>query len=218
MFSVDLIDDLFSEGGLEKVIGDLIKDIVAGNLVDAFYALLPYLIVFFIVYTVFKGFLKSLFTSAGGDSVIEASDGLLGGLADFLFGGDAPKESVTDKAQRLLGDGKYQEVARFLRAYIKSNPNDAHAKALYDIALDYSDSNKKSSYDNYGTPKATRYAQVKREDNNANYDSYDNWDSKPKSKRRIAELGADLVKQATGHKLTKEQMVHFAKTGKLPGQ
>jgi len=224
MFSVDLIDDLFSEGGLEKVLGELIKDLVKGNLIDVFFNALPYLIVFFIVYSVFKGVLVGIFKNLGGagGSVVDSSSGLLGSIYDFMFNG-APQEGATDKAQRLLGDGRYKEVAKFLRGYIKSNPEDAHAQALYDIAIEYSNNRSKSTYGNYGAPAAVKYSDVKRQDNNANYDSYDRDDSyntpiRARSSRKIAELGSDLVKAASGRKLTKEQMIHFAKTGKLPGQ
>lgn len=226
MFSVDLIDDLFSDGGLEKIINEFVKEIVKGNLVDVFFNALPYLIGFFVVYTVFRNVVGGIFKSlsGGGGSVVDSSSGLLGSLYDFMFNG-APKEQATDKAQRLLGDGKYREAARFLRGYTKSNPHDEHAKALYEIATSTGDTNRSSV--RYGSAQAKEPSKTKTVsyDNNANYDSYDDYDNyesprrmQPASTRKIAELGSDLVRAATGQKLTKEQMIHFAKTGKLPGQ
>lgn len=226
MFSVDLIDDLFSEGGLEKVISQFIKEIVAGNALDLFFYALPYLIGFIIFYSIFRKVIAGIFKGLSGTSgtVVDSSSGLLGSFYDFMFNG-APKEEATDKAQRLLGDGKYREAAKFLRGYTKNNPHDEHAKALYEIATGTSSNNHKSSTARYGDVKIDNPVNVTSYDNNANYDSYEEYDSyntpnqnRPPSPRKIAELGSDLVRAATGHKLTKEQMVHFAKTGKLPGQ
>lgn len=225
MLSLDFIDDLFSEGGFEKVVESLVKEFVKGNLIDLFFSVLPFLIGFIIFYTIFKNVVAGIFKGVGSvsGSVGDRSSGLLGSIYDFLFG-QSFEEEPTDKAQRLLGDGEYLEAAKFLRGHLKSNTNDQHAKALYEIALNYSGNSRRNDSARYGSVQTKKPKPVKRTDNNASYGLYDDDnDNTPlrgrlTSTRKIAELGSDLVKAASGHKLTKAQMVHFAKTGELPGR
>jgi len=219
MFSVDLIDDLLSEGGVQEVLQDFLTQLAAGRLMDVLFGLLPYLIGLIIFYSIAKGILKSIFSGisaskGAANSINTASEKF---KFDFGFGGSLA-EDPTDKAQRLLGDGEYIKAAKFLRGYLKSNPEDLHGKALYEIATDYAGASKKAEHARQQASQASRTPEPRRHSPRPKVAKARTPTPTQTKGRKIAELGAGLINQAVGHKLTKEQMVHFAKTGKLPGQ
>lgn len=206
----------------EQLLRDFLKEQAINNFGDLMGSIIPVIVFGIFALLIFKNLLRGVLKVIIGAKNSDAVD-RVGEMGRYLTSRRNHEESVVDAAQRLLGDGQYNDAVKLLRKHAQDSSADPQIQALLNNAINWDVSTRKIK-------RTERSAQPVRQNQNQRRHRPNNRNQRKNSTRRHQlknmlpdgqleklEQAVEKVKKISDPRnLSRADLAYLAKHGRLP--